>query len=109
MQTTCSELPKKTEEQALRKVEILVAANNRKIDIKKYSKIFFVLDISPHLVAKIDAKQILETSSECEQEFYKSREIPQEWFPTQKKDYEETSDETTDKNETSQKKWSFFS
>ena len=85
--------------------------STKKIDIKKYSKILTALDISPHLVANTYAKQILENSSESEQEFYPSREKPRssgsKSNPTG--DYEETSDETTDKKETSQKKWSFFS
>ena len=83
----------------------------KKIDIKKYSKILTALDISPHLVANTYAKQILENSSESEQEFYPSREKPRSSGSksTPTRDYEETSDETTDKKETSQKKWSFFS
>ena len=48
----------------------------KKIDIEKYSKIFFALNISPHLVANTHAKQILEASSESEQEFFPSREQP---------------------------------
>ena len=44
--------------------------------IEKYSKILFALDISPHLVANTHAKQILEASSESEQEFCPSREQP---------------------------------
>ena len=85
--------------------------STKKIDIKKYSKILTALDILPHLVANTYAKQILENSSEIEQEFYPRREKPRssgsKSNPT--RDYEETSDETTDKKETSQKKWSFFS
>ena len=85
--------------------------STKKIDIKKYSKILTALDISPHLVANTYAKQILENSSESEQEFYPSREklrsSGSKSNPTG--DYEETSDETTDKKESSQKKWSFFS
>ena len=78
---------------------------------KKYSKILIALNISPHLVANTHAKQILENSSESEHEFYPSREKPgssgSKSTPT--KDYEETSDKTTDKKETNQKKGSFFS
>ena len=90
------------------------------IDIEKYSKILFALNISPHLVANTHAKQILEASSESEQEFFPSREQPsQQEFsstgerlngskPTRKK-YKEEKDQTPDKEETSQKMWSFFS
>ena len=92
----------------------------KKIDIEKYSKILFALNISPHLVASTHAKQILEASSESEQEFFPSREQPsQQEFsstgeqlsgskPTRKK-YKEETDQTPDKEETSQKMWSFFS
>ena len=92
----------------------------KKIDIEKYSKILIALNISPHLVANTHAKQILEASSESEQEFFPIREQPsrQELFssreqhigskPTQKR-YKEEPDQTTDKEETSQKMWSFFS
>ena len=92
----------------------------KKIDIEKYSKILIALNISPHLVANTHAKQILEASSESEQEFFPSREQSsrQELFssreqhsgskPTQKR-YKEEPDQTTDKEETSQKMWSFFS
>ena len=92
----------------------------KKIDIEKYSKILFALDISPHLVANTHAKHILEASSESEQEFFPSREQPsQQEFsstgerlsgskPTRKK-YKEETDQTPDKEETSQKMWSFFS
>ena len=92
----------------------------KKIDIEKYSKILIALNISPHLVANTHAKQILEASSESEQEFFPSREQPsrQELFssreqhsgskPTQKR-YKEEPDQTTDEEETSQKMWSFFS
>ena len=92
----------------------------KKIDIEKYSKILIALNISPHLVANTHAKQILEASSESEQEFFPSREQPsrQELFssreqhsgsePTQKR-YKEEPDQTTDREETSQKMWSFFS
>ena len=57
------------------------------------------LEISPHLVANTYAKQILENSSESEQEFYPSRERPHSSGSksTPTRDYEETSDETTDK------------
>ena len=83
----------------------------KKNDFKKYSKILTALDISPHLVANTYAKQILENSSESEQEFHPNREKPRcsgsKSTPT--RDYGETSDETTDKKETSQKKRSFFS
>ena len=48
----------------------------KKIDIAKYSKILIALNISPHLVANTYAKQILEASSESEQEFFPSRELP---------------------------------
>ena len=48
----------------------------KKIDIEKYSKILIALNISPHLVANTHAKQILEASSESEQEFFPSREQP---------------------------------
>ena len=90
------------------------------MDIAKYSKILILLNISPHLVANTHAKQILEASSVSEQEFFPSREQPsrQELFssreqpsgskPTQKR-YKEETDQTTDKEETSQKMWSFFS
>ena len=69
------------------------------------------LDISPHFFANSYAKQFLEASSENEQEFYPSGEISPSGGSksTPKRDYEERSDETTDKEETSQKKWSFFS
>ena len=92
----------------------------KKIDIEKYSKILFALNIPPHLVANTHAKQILEASSESEQEFFPSREQPsQQEFsstgkrlsgskPTRKK-YKEETDQTPDKEETSQKMWSFFS
>ena len=92
----------------------------KKIDIEKYSKILFALNISPHLVANAHAKQILEASSESEQEFFPIREQPsQQEFsstgerlsdskPTRKK-YKEETDQTPDKEETSQKMWSFFS
>ena len=92
----------------------------KKIDIEKYSKVLIALNISPHLVANTHAKQILEASSESEQEFFPSREQPsrQELFssrephsgskPTQKR-YKEEPDQTTDKEETNQKMWSFFS
>ena len=92
----------------------------KKIDIEKYSKILIALNISPHLVANTHAKQILEASSESEQEFFPTREHPsrQELFssreqhsgskPTQKR-YKEEPNQTTDKEETSQKMWSFFS
>ena len=71
------------------------------------SKILTALDISPHLVANTYAMQTLKTSTKTEHEFYTSREkSPQ---PNPKKDYEEASVKTTDKEETSQKKWSFFS
>ena len=92
----------------------------KKIDIEKYSKILFALNISPHLVANTHAKQIFEASSESEQEFFPSREQPsQQEFastgerligskPTRKK-YKEETDQTPDKEETSQKMWSFFS
>ena len=54
------------------------------IDLEKYSKILIALNISPHLVANTHAKQILEASSESEQEFFPSREQPsrQELFST---------------------------
>ena len=90
------------------------------IDVEKYSKILIALNISPHLVANTHAKKILEASSESEQEFFPSREQPsrQELFssreqhsgskPTQKR-YKEEPAQTTDKEETSQKIWSFFS
>ena len=92
----------------------------KKIDIGKYSKIFFALNISPHLVANTHAKQILEASSESEQEFFPSREQPsqQEFSSTgerlsgskrTRKKYKEETDQTPDKEETSQKMWSFFS
>ena len=41
----------------------------KKIVIEKYSKILIALNISPHLVANTHAKQILEASSESEQNF----------------------------------------
>ena len=50
--------------------------STKKIYIKKYSQILTALDISLHLVANTYAKQILENSSEAEQEFYPSREKP---------------------------------
>ena len=86
----------------------------------EYSKILIALNISPHLVANTHAKQILEASSESEQEFFPSREQPsrQELLssreqpsgskPTQKR-YKEETDQTTDKEETGQQMWSFFS
>ena len=92
----------------------------KKIDIEKCSKILIALNISPHLVANTYAKQILEASSQSEEEFFPSREQPsrQELFstgeqpsgskPTQKR-YKEGTDQMTDKEETSQKMWSFFS
>ena len=92
----------------------------KKIDIEKYSKILIAPNISPHLVANTHAKQILEASSESEQEFFPNREQPslQKLFssreqhsgskPTQKR-YKEELTHTTDKEETSQKMWSFFS
>ena len=82
-----------------------------KIDIAKYSKILIAIHISSHLVANTHAKQILEASSESEQEFFPSREQPsrQELFssreqhsgskPTQKR-YKEEPYQTTDKEET---------
>ena len=79
----------------------------KEIDIVKYSKILIALNISPHLVANTHAKQILEASSESEQEFFPSREQPSGSKPTQKR-YKEETDQTTDKEETSQKMWSFF-
>ena len=92
----------------------------KKIDIEKYSKILFALNISPHLVANTHAKQILEASSESEQEFFPSREQPsqQEFSSTgeqfsgskqTRKKYKEETDQTPDKEETSRKMWSFFS
>ena len=48
----------------------------KKSDIEKYSKILIALNFSSHLVAKTQAKQILEASSESEQEFFPSREQP---------------------------------
>ena len=48
----------------------------KKIDIEKYSKILIALNFSSHLVAKTQAKQILEASSESEHEFFPSREQP---------------------------------
>ena len=48
----------------------------KKIDIAKYSKILIALNISPHLVVNTHAKQILEASSESEQDFFASREQP---------------------------------
>ena len=48
----------------------------KKIDIEKYSKLLIALNILPHLVANTLAKQILEASSEGEQEFFPSREQP---------------------------------
>ena len=88
--------------------------STKKIDIKRYSIILTAPDISPHLVANTYAQQILENSSESEQEFYPSREKPRSSGSksTPTKDYEEKNDETTDKKETSddrQKKCSFFS
>ena len=92
----------------------------KKIDIENYSKNLFALNISPHLVANTHAKQILEASSESEQEFFPSREQPsqQEFssagerhngsIPTRRK-YKEETDQTPDKEETGQKMWSFFS
>ena len=57
------------------------------------------LDLSPQLVANTYAKQILENSSESEQDFYPSRQKPRssgsQSTPT--RDYAETSDEMTDK------------
>ena len=75
----------------------------KKIDIKKYSKIVSALDISPHLVVNTYAKQILENSSESEQEFYQSQEKPRSSGPksTPTRDYGETSDETTEKKDQS--------
>ena len=83
----------------------------KKVDTKMYSKILTALDITPHLVANTYAKQILQNSSESEQELYPSREKPRSSGSksTPTIDYEETSDEATDKKETSQKKWSSFS
>ena len=43
---------------------------------KKYSTILNTLDESPHIVADTYAKQIMESSSESEQEFYPSRKKP---------------------------------
>ena len=76
----------------------------KKIGIKRYSKILTALDTSPHLAANTYAKQILENSSESVQEFYPSREKPRisRSKSTPTRDYEETSDEMTDKKETSQ-------
>ena len=77
------------------------------------------LNISPHLVASTHANQILQVSSESEQEFFPSREQPsrRELFssreqpsgskPTQTR-YEEERDQTTHKEETRQKMLSFF-
>ena len=92
----------------------------KKIDIEKYSKILFALNISPRLVANTHAKQILEASSESEQEFFPSRKTTQstrvllywrttQWLKTNPKKYKEETDQTPDKEETSQKMWSFFS
>ena len=57
------------------------------------------LDISPHLVANTYAKQILENSSQSEQEFYPSQEQTRNSGSksTPTRDYGETSDETKDK------------
>ena len=41
------------------------------------------LDISPHLVANTSAKQILENSSESEQEFYQAEKNPAVVDPNQ--------------------------
>ena len=66
------------------------------------------LDILLQLVANTYATQILETSSESEQEFN-----PKSWISgsksTPKRDYKETCDKMTDREETSKKKWSVFS
>ena len=63
-----------------------------------YTQILTALDISPHLVANAYAEQILETSSESEQEFHPDREKSRSSDSklTSKRDYEETGDETTD-------------
>ena len=89
----------------------ILQQTTKKIDIKKYSKILTALDISPHLFANTYVKQCLENSSESEQEFYPSREKPRSSGSksTPTRDYGETSDETTGRKETSQKKCSFFS
>ena len=89
------------------------------IDIVKNSKFFIAFNISPHLVANTHAKPFLEALSESEQYFLPSREQPsrQELFSsseepsgsksTQRR-YKEETDQTTDKEKTSQKRWSFF-
>ena len=92
----------------------------KKIDIEKYSKILIALNISPHLVANTHAKQILEALSESEQEFFPGREqLSQQEFSSTgerlsgskstRKKYKEETDQTPDKEQTSQKMWSFFS
>ena len=52
----------------------ILQQHRKKINIKKYSTFLNALNVSPHLVANIYAKQILESSSESDQEFYPSRE-----------------------------------
>ena len=60
----------------------------KKIDTAKYSKTLIALNILPPLVAKTHAKQILEASSESEQEFFPSREQPsrQELFSSREQE-----------------------